>query len=146
MKTVLPFKIITISDESYHLMVKIRINGKVARMIIDTGASHSAFDVKKIKSFVKNKNFEKHGEATSGLGTNTMESHFTSINKIKLGELEILDYHAVLLDLSHVNESYVSIDLPEVDGVLGSDIFCKYNAVIDYKKQTLELTNKKTKK
>ena len=67
-----------------------------------------------------------------------MKSHFTSIKKIKIGEIEILDYKTILLDLSHVNQSYEQIGLKPVDGVLGSDILLKFNGVIDYEKKVLK--------
>ncbi|HVA98908.1 MAG TPA: clan AA aspartic protease, partial [Bacteroidia bacterium] len=65
--------------------------------------------------------------------------------KIIFGDLEIKKQPVLLLDLSHVNTSYESIGLKPIDGVLGSDLLLKYDAIIDYKKCELRLTNK-TKK
>ena len=48
-----------------------------------------------------------------------------------------------MLDLSHVNQSYEQIGLKPIDGVLGSDVLLKYNAVIDYEKKILKLKFKK---
>ncbi len=126
-------------------MVKLLINGKTARMIIDTGASKTVFDKTAIGKFVKENNFEEYEQLSSGLGTNTMVSHSTMIKKIKLGDVIIENYKAVLLDLSHVNNSYLQIGLKQVDGVLGSDILLKYHAVIDYEKKILKLKFKKIK-
>jgi hypothetical protein len=135
----IPFKVIDISGEGYHLMLKLKINNKAATVIIDTGASKSVFDKTRIEKFVKEKNFATHESLSSGLGTNTMTSQITTIKKLQIGELEIPDYKTVLLDLSHVNASYEQVGLKAVDGVLGSDILLKYHAVIDYEKQTLKL-------
>ena len=44
MKTTIPFKIIKIDDEGFHLLIKVYINKKVAHLLIDTGASKSVFD------------------------------------------------------------------------------------------------------
>lgn len=142
MITKLPFKILNIGENGYHLLVKLYINRKVAYMVIDTGASTTVFDKTKITKYVAEKEFKEHENVSSGLGTNTMKSHFTFIKKIKLGTLEINNYSAVLLDLSHVNESYKDAGLPEIDGVLGGDILFKYNAVIDYTAKILKLKNK----
>ena len=68
-----------------------------------------------------------------------MTSELVTIKKLKIGDLEISDYKTILLDLSHVNNSYEQIGLKQVDGVLGSDILLKYNAVIDYEKKILKL-------
>ncbi|MEO6302167.1 MAG: hypothetical protein ABIP51_03235 [Bacteroidia bacterium] len=75
-----------------------------------------------------------------------MQSQTTILKKLKLGDLEIINYKTVLLDLSHVNQSYQLIGLNPIDGVLGSDILFQYNAVINYEKKLLTLKYKKIKK
>jgi hypothetical protein len=145
MTTIIPFKVLDIAGEGFHLLIKILINKKVAKVIIDTGASKTVFDKKRIKKFVKKKTFEKHDSLSTGLGTNTMTSELVSVKKIKIGELEIVNYKTILLDLSHVNHSYEQIKLKPVDGVLGSDLLLKYSAVIDYDKKILKLKFPKKK-
>jgi hypothetical protein len=146
MITTIPFKILNIDNEGFHLMIKLHINRKVANLIIDTGASKTVFDKTRIGKYVNEKNFEAHDKLSTGLGTNTMESQTTLIRRIKIGEVEILDYKAVLLDLSHVNNSYEQVGLRPIEGVLGCDILMEYNAVIDYEKKILKLKFKKIKK
>ncbi len=148
MITTIPFKLLNIDNEGFHLLVKLSINRKVAKIIIDTGASKTVFDKTRIERFVTARNFDVHEKMSSGLGTNTMQSHTTFLKKITIGKLEILNYNAVLLDLSHVNNSYEQIGLSPVDGVLGSDILKHYHAVIDYEKKTLKLkfTSKDSKR
>jgi hypothetical protein len=143
MISTIPFKILNIDGEGFHLMIKIKINNKVSNLIIDTGASKTVFDKHRIKNFVSEKKFDTHDKLSSGLGTNSMESQLVTLKKIKIGEVEILNYHTILLDLSHVNQSYEQIGLKPVDGVLGSDVLLKYNAVIDYEKKILKLKFKK---
>lgn len=139
MITIIPFKILSIGEEGYHLMIKLYINRKVANVIIDTGASSTVFDKKRILKYVTNNTVTEHNNLSTGLGTNTMKSQFTTLKKLKIGELQIVDYKAVLLDLSHVNKSYNQVGLTPIDGVLGSDILLKHKAVIDYAKQKLKL-------
>jgi predicted aspartyl protease len=146
MITIIPFKILSLDEEGFHLMVKIRVNKKVANLIIDTGASKTVLDKTRAEKYVLNKDFALHNRLSSGLGTNTMESQTTVLKKIKIGEIEIDNYTTVLLDLSHVNSSYEQLGLTAIDGVLGSDILLKYNAIIDYEKRVLKLKYKKNKK
>jgi predicted aspartyl protease len=146
MITTIPFKILSLDEEGFHLMVKMNINRKSANLIIDTGASKTVLDKTKAEKYVLNKNFALHNKLSSGLGTNTMESQTTILKKIKIGDIEIENYTTVLLDLSHVNNSYEQLGLSAVDGVLGSDILLKYNAIIDYEKKVLRLKYKKSKK
>lgn len=143
MISTIPFKVLNIDGEGFHLMIKIKINNKLSNLIIDTGASKTVFDKHRIKNFVSEKKFDTHDKLSSGLGTNSMESQLVTLKKIKIGEVEILNYHTILLDLSHVNQSYEQIGLKPVDGVLGSDVLLKYNAVIDYEKKILKLKFKK---
>ncbi len=145
MTTTIPFKVLNIDNEGFHLLIKLRINRKMAKLIVDTGASKTVFDKSRIEEFVAERNFNVHEKLSTGLGTSTMQSQTTRIKKMKIGEIEILDYQAVLLDLSHVNQSYAQIGLPQVDGVLGSDILLHYHAIIDYEKKILKLKYSKRK-
>jgi len=139
MSTTLPIKILNIDNEGYHLIVKVKINNKVEKLDLDTGESKTVFEQTRISKFIKQKDFEKNDKLSTGLGTNSMESHFTTINKLIIGDIEIKNYKAVLLDLSHINVSYQQIGFSHVDGVLGSDILVDYKAVIDYEKKVLKL-------
>jgi len=122
-------------------MIEIFINEQAANMIIDTGASRTVFDSNRIMKFVSDENleFEKNEKLSTGLGTNSLESQAIELEKIQLGELEIEKYKAVVLDMSHINQSYSAIKIPEIDGVLGGDLLKKYNAEISYHSKLLVL-------
>ena len=138
--TTLPIEIILIEDDGSHLLVKSKINGKNARLLIDTGASRSVFDMERIKEFVSDKSFPKHDKLSTGLGTNSMPTSMVSLKSLKLGEVAIDNFSAVLLDLTHVNVTYGSLGHPSIDGVIGNDILTLYKAIINYKKLSLTLT------
>jgi len=142
-KTILPVEILFIEDDGFHLMVKVLINGKKGWMLIDTGASKTVFDTSRIKKFTSENEFMLNEKLSTGLGTNSMQTHSACIKKIQFGELAIKNFDTILLDLSHVNESYRKLGLSEIDGVLGSDLMMKYDAVIDYKAKELMLKWKK---
>jgi hypothetical protein len=139
MKTILPLEIFPIENDGYHIKIVIKINGKAASMILDTGASRSVFDESRITAFVDDNSVEENDRLSSGLGTNTMTSKKVKIEKLQLGEIIIDNYEATILDLIHVNQSYEKLDLAPVDGVLGGDILNDYQAVIDYAKKELIL-------
>ena len=143
MKHSIPIKILSIDNDGCHLQAHITINGKKANVIIDTGASRTVFDKTRIKKFVKTKAEKIHDKLSTGLGTSTMESHELEIKTLGIGKLKINNYKTVLLDLSHVNNSYSQIKIKPIDGVLGSDVLHKYKGVIDYGKKKLILISKK---
>jgi len=135
-QNILPIAVIAIEEDGCHLMVKGFINGHEANFLIDTGASRTVFDQNRILSFLDGQvaEFEENTKLSTGLGKNTMVSKTVTLNEIKLGKLIISDYTAVVLEMSHINESYSKLDLPTIDGVLGGDLLEKYDAVIDYGK------------
>ena len=140
MITTIPLKLLSIDNDGYHLLASLKINNKKALVIIDTGASRSVFDKERIKRFVQKRSKKIKDKLSTGLGTNTMQSHQITFRSISIGKLKLKDYVTVLLDLSHVNNSYRQLGMNEIDGVIGSDILQKHHAVIDYKKAILKLS------
>ena len=121
-------------------MVQGHINDKAANLLIDTGASRTVFDLSRISNFIAQENFEAHDSLTTGLGTDSMQGHSVEIPHLKVGDLEIVNYSAFLLDLSHVNGTYDKMGMDAIDGVIGSDLLVRHKAVIDYPKKILSLS------
>ena len=144
MITTIPLKIISIQQHGFHVMLKVMINRKTARMVLDTGASQTVMDRQRVHNFVAEREFEKNEAMSTGLGTNSMESHIAHIRKIQLGALILKDASLLLLDLSLVNQSYEQIGMKPIDGIIGGDILIKYRAVIDFSKKILKLTISKS--
>ena len=139
MKKVIKLSLIRIDKHGCHLVVKGKIGRRNVRLVLDTGASQTVFDQNRIGTYIGHEDFEKIQSLSSGLGTNSMQSHVVKIPGFKLGDLEIKNDKVVLLDLSHVNESYGMMNMKPIDGVIGGDILKKFKAVIDYGKKTLTL-------
>lgn len=137
----IPFEIISLNEEGYHLMILAFINHTQVRLILDTGASQTAFDTNFISEKMSELEVTKAEQISSGLGTNTMESFECELNTFEIGELKIHHYKAALLDLSHVNHTYQKLNIETIQGVLGNDILLKYDALIDYKNKQIWLNN-----
>ncbi len=135
-----PLKLISLDQDGCHLMLKARINNRVARLILDTGASKTVFDQHKIRHFLKDEHLRKNEHLSTGLGTNKMVTHVVTLKKFSLGKLTIRDFQMVLLDLKHIGQSYELLGLPAVDGVLGGDLLREFGGVIDYGRMELKLT------
>ena len=133
-----PLRIIDLHDDGFHPLLDIQVYGRAFTVVLDTGASKTAFD----KSLL-----QAHEEATimesdklsTGLGTNEMASFTAMIPELRIGELLVRDIEVAVLDLSTINIAYRQMNHPEVLGVLGGDILMKYKAVIDYGKKQLRL-------
>lgn len=140
MSVIVPIQIVPIENDGFHLLVKATINHSEANLLIDTGASRTVFDKKLIYKFLLSENveFTDNEKLSIGLGTKTMKSQVVVLDIIKFRDFEIHDYQAIILDLKYVNESYSSLNLPEIHGVLGGDLLKKYKAVINYKTKMLK--------
>ncbi len=139
MITKIPFQLIRIEDSGYHLLIEVKINRKTAHLLIDTGASKTVFDLSQIGNYLDNGAFTDSEVLSAGLGTNTLASKSAILENLSIGEFEIINYSAIVIDMQHVNESYQKLGLQAFDGILGSDILYKYKASIDYKTKTLKL-------
>ena len=139
MKTHIPIKLLKLED-GFHLLINARVNGKAVRMLIDTGASKTVFDKERSARFRSAGTLEEHDKLSTGLGTSTMKSHLSLIQKMTLGKIVVENYQTVIIDLSHVNTAYGQLNQKPIDGVLGSDILKKYKTLIDYGKKQLVLS------
>ena len=146
MPSFIPLELIAIEDDGYHLMIEVFVNGKPARMLVDTGASRSVFDQNRIANFFDEApDLSENEQKSTGLGTNTMESQALYLGELRIGELLIKKYPAVVLDMRHVNQSYETLGMEPIDGVIGSDILMKYAGLIDYGRQILRINKRKKK-
>ena len=130
-------ELLAIEEDGYHIFTQALINGKPARLLVDTGASRTVFDADRIRNFLNEEDQqpEKIDKLSTGLGTNTMESHSLVLTEFSLGETTFVDYQAVALNMEHVNQSYRMLGFPEIDGVLGGDLLHELKALIDYRKK-----------
>ena len=135
-----PLRILDIEGEGFHIMVDGTIHGKEARFLVDTGASRSVFDPNVIATFISDVAFEKKEGLTAGVGSSNLESATFHIDRFSIGEMEILDYEAVALDLENIHEMYEKLGLPRIDGIIGGDLLKRHKAIINYKAKKIRLS------
>ncbi|MDR0814927.1 MAG: retroviral-like aspartic protease family protein [Bacteroidales bacterium] len=137
MKIVIPFEVVTLGEEnSYHLLVRGKLNGKPCDLLIDTGASQTVFDIALIPELPKK---DQPDIQSSGINAGEMVTGFGIVTRFKLGELKLKDWRVVLMDMNHVNGIYQRFSSKKISGLIGSDFLLRYNAVINYKKRHLVL-------
>ena len=78
-----------IEKKNYHLFINIKIGEKVARLMIDTGASKTVFDSKCVLKFVKKKKLKANKSKSVGLGTSDVETKIVEINNLKFGTMNV---------------------------------------------------------
>jgi hypothetical protein len=134
-----PLNIIDLHGDGFHPVLDIIIFNKPFKLVLDTGASRTAFDHDLLVEANEEAPIIASERLSTGLGTNTMESATALIENIWIGGLLIPELEVAVLNLSTINVAYREMGHPEVLGVLGSDILMKYNAVVDFGKKRLLL-------
>ena len=139
MTIIIPIQIIDLHDDGFHPLVNIVVYGKPFTLVLDTGASKTAFDNSMLLQASNNAAIKSSDRLSTGLGTTTMVSSTTLINDMYIGDFLVPEFEVAVLDLSTINIAYCQMNHPEVLGVLGGDILMKYKAVIDYGGKILRL-------
>lgn len=137
--TKLPIDIIELEADNFHLFIDCIIGRKKARFLIDTGASKTVMDKGEVQKYVKLKEIVLHEAHSIGLGAQNMQTEITFIKTIKLNQVKLTNTEVAVLDLAHVNQTYQMLKIPQIAGVLGSDLLLKLNAVINYPKKQLKI-------
>lgn len=138
----IPFKLISLNEGGYHLLLELEINNIKTFAVIDTGASRSVFDINQIEE-MKIKIIEHDVESNSiGVGGEIANMQIGEFKKLKIQKLLIKRINIVLIDLLKVTESYLSIGLPKISMILGNDILVNHQAEINYKQQFIKFKTK----
>ncbi len=138
-KTTVPFEIQYLENKSnIHLILNVKIGRKQARMVIDTGASHSCISPELAKPIPgKDKIEVDYVASASG---NDLSNEIQRVPSVKIGDFTLKNYQFLVLDISHINLMFEKLNIQPIVGFLGSDILLKYHAVIDYNTRTLYLS------
>ena len=137
--TIVPLELINLNDDGFHLLVEVVVFGQSFHAVLDTGASKTVFDKATVEKHKMDGILMASDKLSTGLGTNTMESHTIIIPMLKIGRLKLKNFEVAVLDLSTINQAYSALDLPAIIGVLGGDILYSHKALINYKKLRLKL-------
>ncbi|SDT46078.1 Aspartyl protease [Mucilaginibacter mallensis] len=138
MRFSVPLHIIDLHEDGFHPLLDITVFGKLFKVVLDTGASKTAFDKNLLLEANEIALLNASDKLSTGLGTNTMESFTATIYDMRIGKLKIPEFDVAVLDLSTINIAYEQMGHPEVLGVIGGDILMQYKAVIDYGKQVVK--------
>jgi len=134
--TQIPLEVLKI-DTGYHILCRVHILGKEYRMLVDTGASLTMFDIKKYK-LISNNELINNDKLSSGFGSGLMKSKYIIIDSMRIGDIVIDNYKMMLINLNSINDNFRENGYPLIDGILGGDILMKYKSIIDYNERELK--------
>lgn len=138
-KKSIPLELIDLNGNGFHLLVNVTVFKKRYKLVLDTGASKTAFDKTLLLDLIHEDELKNSGHLTTGLGTNDMQSFTTSILDFYVGKFHIPILEVAVLDLSAINIAYQNLEIAPVLGVLGGDILMEYQAIINYPERKLVL-------
>lgn len=136
-RLIVPVEVVELEENSYHILVNCIINGnEKGCFVVDTGASKTVVD----SSFLKYYNSietELGDMYSGGLGGEIPNMKIAELKSLEFGNFYIESPHIALIDLDNINAMYQHHCNRSINGLLGSDILVKYNAVIDYGKSII---------
>src|SRR5215216_2774093 len=106
MTTSIPLRIIDLHDDGFHPLLEVTLFGKTFIMVLDTGASKTAFDRNALFEANETTSILASDRLSTGLGTNSMESFTATISGMFIGDMPITDFEVAVLDLSTINIAY----------------------------------------
>lgn len=125
-------EILNLQHDGFHLLVEVFVFNKLFKAVVDTGASRTVFDKTTVEMYIGKESLLLSDKLSTGLGTNSMESHTLVVPELTIGDLHILNFESAVLDLSMINVAYQAMDVGPIIGVIGGDILVKHKAVINY--------------
>ena len=114
----IPFKLVELEPESYHMLVDATINGEPVKLILDSGASRSVLD----KIYDSGERIEGISDTVAvGFMSDNVNIELASIPDLLVAEVKFSDFPIALADLSSLRELYKNITGLSVAGLLGCD-------------------------
>ena len=120
-----------------HFELAAEVNGHAARLVLDTGASHTVFATPSAERF--GLRTTPSVERARGVEASDYAAATTTVAELRLGAALLRDVAARTFDLAHVNRALEARGASPVDGALGGDVLRPAEAVIDYARATLYL-------
>ncbi|KAB2872008.1 MAG: hypothetical protein F9K37_01590 [Bacteroidales bacterium] len=114
----IPFKLVELEPESYHMLVDATINGEPVKLILDSGASRSVLD----KIYDSGERIEGISDTVAvGFMSDNVNIELASIPNLLVAGVKFNDFPIALADLSSLRELYKNITGLSVAGLLGCD-------------------------
>lgn len=132
-KTSIKLTALQYMGQGWHYVCPTTINGKKVFFILDTGATRTVLDLSYTHN-LKNKGAIVDNSIPFMGATGLGESKFGLLDKVKIGDIEIREYHSMFVDIQAIISIHSQFD-GVIVGVLGSDILEHYGAVIDLRKK-----------
>lgn len=120
---------------SGHIVFELVLNSYPALFLLDTGASGTILTLECIEKF--SLEIQETEESVTSVGSSGLKIHKAVQNELQFRDKTIANLDLFVMDLTHVNNSFIEIDHKTIDGVLGADILLNHDCIVDYKGMNL---------
>lgn len=127
-----------VRSQQNQLLVRVFINGKPTRLIVDSGAPITVIALDRRKHF-KLTGIPAGADLPTRLQINGAFNDLAIAHSFRLGALNVVDLPVVTTDLGGPEHLSQSREEQEIDGILGIDILFATKAVLDCQEQVLIL-------
>ena len=126
-------------SETYNLYVDAAINGKAARLMVDTGAFTTLLN----RGFVRSLHVPLHETAFSSSAVHLKQRgvQIARIKRLSVGTVDIVGKDVGVVDLEGLIHSDLLRGSQPVAGLLGAEILKTHHGIIDFGTRTLYLKN-----
>lgn len=124
-------------SSGFNLYVNGSVNGKRARLLVDTGAFATLLH----QPFVRRMKISTRRSPFSSAGVNLKERgvQFATISRFSVGSVDMQRKEVAVIDLEGLIRTSLLEASPPVAGLLGSEILRHHNGIIDFGTRTLYL-------
>ena len=137
-KKYIPFELVELEPNSYHILVNASINSSIVKLIVDTGASRSVID-KAFDSGIRVDGIEE----TSAIGfmSDRINVALSLIPELLIENLQFDEFPVAIADLSSLREVYLNITDLNIGGLLGSDFLVRNVSSINFSTKKIFIKN-----
>jgi len=136
MKQKIPFRIIELEKNSYHILVEGEIKNNKYLFVVDSGASKTLIDIKVAKK-LKRIPVTSEAPIATGIMAEKITVELVSIPTLKMNGLKFKKVDAVVTDLKAINDVYSKLTGKTIGGLIGCDFLIKQTRRLDFKKKSI---------
>ncbi|HWM24485.1 MAG TPA: aspartyl protease family protein [Chthoniobacterales bacterium] len=124
-------------SEGFNLYVNGSVNGKAARLMVDTGAFATLLH----SPFLRRMNIPSRQTKFRSVGVNLAQSRvrLATISRLSIGSMDMRSNNVAAINLAGLIHEGLLEGSPPVVGLLGSEMLQRYNAIIDFGTHSLYL-------
>ena len=135
-----PIEILELEPNNYHVILNAQIEKNRIVLLIDTGASKTVFN-----SSLPEIDYENHSSIenpeikTAGISEGNIETSLGIVHHLIIEDFLLDEFEVATLSLDYINSLYAQFSSTKIDGLIGSDFLKEFEAILNYRNQTLTL-------